>query len=1642
MQPTSVEPDLIVGIGTSAGGLAVLKQFFNGLPTTTGMAFVIVQHLDPNHESMLAHILAKNNELKVKDAINDGLVEVDCVYVIPPNTSLELENDRLKVLARDSVLGSRNVIDQFLKSLARERGDSCAGIILSGAGNDGVAGMRAINAAGGMTLVQRPQDAEHSAMPESVIAADACDRVIGVDDMYRVLVQYGRHPIYAEVEQQGENEDPNATTNTIAELIKEEAGFNIAHYKPTTVRRRIARRMSLTDIPNYQNYLELLRSSADERKKLADDLLISVTDFFRDKKAFATLAETAIPDIIKSFTGPEEIRIWIAGCATGEEAYTTAILFTEALSNCSLKHTLKIFATDIDEHAIKIARKGIYSDQIAERLPPQLLQKYFQLTESDGLYKVSALIRDVISFAIQNVAQDPPFNHIHLVSCRNLLIYLTKNVQKKVLASFCFALQENGYLFLGSSESLGNYADAFATKSAKWRIFQKLAIGKSNSRLDWPKSQYAPSARTLDAGVAQASKSSQRITDIQLALVDTLVPATVIVDEDGQVLYLHGNLKPYLSLPEGEPRNDISALLPAELRSRVRSSIFKVKKSQQPVSFHCSRESERVDKTEATSGRGLVIQINPVAKPKFSDKPCFSISFLPNEPIKAVAPLSRDDERRAVDELERELAETREELRNTIEELETSSEELKASHEEALSTNEELQSANEEMEASSEELRSLNEELSTVNAQLKDNLEELNQAQQDLQNFFTSTNLPTLFLDTEFNIKRFTPAAEQLLKLGLKDIGRPVKTLGGELLNQNLLAESTQVLQNFQPLVSEITDIEGRWYSRQITPYRTETRQIIGVVITFQDITELKHLSQRAELRERQQATVSELGMLALSGIDPQELIERSVRQVAHILNVDYCAVWHYQPVQENFVMVSGCGWQEHSLGKLPLAATSGSLLGFTLQSQEPVVVEEIQSEKRFSLPELIMQSGVTSCVSCLINHDEPPYGVLVTGSRQQQRFISEDVHFLHSICHMLSTAVGAKNAKDKILRGEQRLQFVLDANNMGEWELDLATGLASRSPQHDRIFGYPQMLPAWSYDDFMHHIVESDRERVNFLFQEALTTGNWSFDCRIQTHQGEMRWIWATGVISYDKNNQPTKMSGLVTDITEQRKIQESYREYAEKLSLAVSTNKIGAFEYNIIDASLRWDTLLNQLWGVDPDAPLFMEQFWAGVHPEDHASVEAALQASMQPNGTKRYEAFYRVINAQTQAISWVHATGQTLFEQGNAYRMIGMVIDITEQKQSEAQLVLAIESLQDMDKKKNEFLSILGHELRNPLAALSGAINVMQIAPERIQTTLEVMQHSVATMSRLLDDLLDINRVSQNKIDLNLQLVEVKPLLRDVYNMSVNFCDRKRQTLTWSAEDNLWLLADALRLEQVFSNLIVNASKFTPEGGCISLHAGRFNDDIIFTVSDNGVGMSAEVIDKIFDAFYQVKKQGEVMQGLGLGLALCKNLIEMHKGSITVRSDGDGFGSCFTVTLPAQNLVNSTGQTKPAEQQNFIQPGLKVAVVDDNQDITDTLPLLLSALGCSVETANNGTQGVELISHFEPQAGLIDIGLPDLTGYQVAEKLRSDGFRGLLIAVSGYSHAEAREQSLAAGFDHHIAKPANIEEITSLLSRLTVD
>jgi two-component system CheB/CheR fusion protein len=856
----------IVGIGASAGGLDALTKLVSALPVDTGMAYILVQHLDPTHKSLMAELLDKHTSMPVLQATENAAILSDHIYVIPAGSYLSIKDDLLHLSVPTAPHGARKPIDFLFESMAKECSERAIAIILSGTGNDGTSGINAVKAGGGFVIAQDPAESEYDGMPQSAIAGGAVDQVIPVAKMPEAVAKYvkGLEPTVMQ-------KPPEATSDVlpkIIDLLRKNTTHDFTLYKTGTLQRRIERRMALASIPvtDMARYLTVLEKDSAELELLATDLLINVTSFFRDSNVFDSLADTIVPEIVRLHTEDRPVRIWIAGCSTGEETYSLAMIFAEAIESAERTIKLSVFASDVDPDAVTTAREGRYPETIAADVSSERLARFF--IKTDHGYTIVPELRANVVFNVQDLLTDPPFSKLDMVSCRNLLIYLGPDAQAKVIALFHFALRQEGILLLGSAETVGHADDQFETVAKSERIYRR--IGKSRpGALTFLTSDGVSIPALPSTDQPQNPARQPALADLCRRLVlESYAPAAVLINRKYECLYSMGPTDRYLRVALGYPTHDLLAMATPGLRTKLRAAIDKVSVKNPHVSAAGGRAKH--------DGRAWPFSID-IRLVRHDGEELLLVGFVDAPASSTTAGKGKEPaDAPQIADLEHELEATRADLSAAIHDLDTSGEEHRAVNEEALSVNEEYQSANEELLTSKEELQSLNEELTALNGQLQETLERQRTTSNDLQNVLYSTDVATLFLDAELNIRFYTPATKALFKLIPSDIGRPLSDLHALSSDQTLPDDASAVLLDSQAHDCEVEVPGDIWFMRHILPYRTDTEGVEGVVITFTDITEKKAARKALELAkgEAEQANLAKTRFLAAASHDLRQPLQ------------------------------------------------------------------------------------------------------------------------------------------------------------------------------------------------------------------------------------------------------------------------------------------------------------------------------------------------------------------------------------------------------------------------------------------------------------------------------------------------------------------------------------------------------------------------------------------------------------------------------------------------------------------------------------------------------------------------------------------------------------------------------------------------
>jgi len=844
----------VVGLGASAGGLEALKAFFTNVPPTSGMAFIVLVHMTPNQPSLMPELLQKTALIPVSAAKDGALLEPDKAYVIPPNKDISVYNGKIQLLDMTIKKGLLP-IDFFFRSLAQDQGCNAAAIVLSGTGTDGTLGIKEIKMNDGLVFVQSEDSAGYDGMPRSAINTGLVDMIMTPAEMPEKLIQYFSHaaqhsqdiPAQLPVKEEG-------WMHKIYAVLRSQVGHDFSSYKRNTILRRISRRMRLNHISSHEIYVRYLRENPDEIDALFRELLIGVTSFFRDPESFEVLKTDVLPDLLGSLRTDATFRAWIPGCSTGEEAYSLAITLKEILDKTSNRINLQLFGTDIDNRAISKARQGIYPCSIKTDLGETRVNRFF-IKEGD-FYRIRKEIRDCVVFSVQNIIKDPPFSRLNLLCCRNLLIYLNPDAQKKLLPLFHYTLAPGGVLMLGSSETIGGATDLFQTINKKWRIFRRREVPKEIRQIvNFPMDPLAVEHSQDSSDVNSQNKPLDTSYLTQKVVLEQFALTAVLTNSDGGIINIQGRTGKYLETPSGPVTNNILDMAREGLRIELSAALRAAGSSAANVT------KKRVS-VKTNGDRQLIdLHVCPLKRPsELAGHLLVVFEDIESESMNETGDhVNKDDSSLAstrIAELERELQTSRESHQATIEELESSNEELKSTNEEIQSANEELQSTNEELESSREELQSLNEELQTVNAELQSKVDELSAAHDDMRNLLNSTEIANIFVDNNMRVRRFTPEATMIVNLIQTDIGRPLQHVAGNLKYDNMIRDLEKVLHYLTPVETEVQTNDGKWFNMRIIPYRTRDNRIDGAVMTFTSIDDQKKVNHRLEasLKETENA--------------------------------------------------------------------------------------------------------------------------------------------------------------------------------------------------------------------------------------------------------------------------------------------------------------------------------------------------------------------------------------------------------------------------------------------------------------------------------------------------------------------------------------------------------------------------------------------------------------------------------------------------------------------------------------------------------------------------------------------------------------------------------------------------------------------
>ncbi|WP_437918512.1 chemotaxis protein CheB [Sphingobacterium sp. LRF_L2] len=1461
----------VVGIGASAGGLEAIHDLFDRIPSSINVSFVLIQHLSSDYKSLLVELVSKHTHMKVLEATENEVIEPSRVYVIPNDKLITVRNGRLHLEKKGDRVPN-NAIDNFFVSLAKDSKNQAIGVILSGTGSDGTVGIEAIKEHGGMVIVQDPTAAKFDSMPLSAIKSGNVDYVVDTANMFEKIEDYiSQAPIRAL--EQGEIEE--YVVNKLFELVHVHTGHDFSLYKTPTIFRRIGRRMKVLNLDRVDQYVEVLKNSQEEIAILGKDFLIGVTQFFRDEAAFDILKNKVIPHIVEQKTSDDSIKVWICACSTGEEVYSVAILIDQYLKREDKNIEVKIFASDIDEVSLEIASKNSYPESFQKSIPPTLFEEYFIV---DG-QRISVVphIRKQVVFAKHNVIKAPPFIKNDLICCRNMLIYMNPLLQHKVLTTFHFSLNQGGYLFLGPSEAIAPIREGVEDVSSKWKIFKKTnAIARTAefTGVERPGVQ-----RSFPINFKKKVKKTSE-EQFQQFLLEQYGYVGIFIDKNFEVRETIGHYKRFLSLPDKKLEVNLLKMVSKEISYLLNNTIRSVWKE------NSARSLRRVRIKNATEEIFVNIDVSPAGTDLEKTYTLIVFRQVESE-VETQSPQSfiTADEHQTtyMIELENELSEVRNNLQIAIEEMDTTNEELQSSNEELLSANEELQSSN-------EELQSLNEELHTLNAEHQQKIIDLIELNDDLNNYFKSVDIGQIFVDGNGRIRKFNPAAIDMVNLIESDIGRPIKHISNNINYDHFLTDISTVLQSESPLPErEVALRNGRICLMRVMPYLRVDGKTDGVVVTFVDITTLYELNNI----------------------------------ITGVFRTSLSAIFIFTTLQDQQKEVSDfkC-YAANRMAEKISGYNNQKLIGLLLHKQMPALF----NERLFEQLKEIARTGENIQTEIQLD-DQNWYIVTATkmgdllavtytdvterknGEQSLRKNYNELIHVRESLKKLnneLETRVGERTLS--LTKSEERFKMVSQATNDTIWDWDLVNNSIWRSPNFGTMFGYEMTSETNTVAFWFDKIHPDDRSIVQRSVYDAINEQKttWSSEYRFAKADGSYAEILDRGSIQHDKHGVAYRMVGSVVDVTNVKEAERKKQELQDFiLRQQKEFYKLFANAPAII--SMRRGRELTYEYTNTAFKSFYAEADLVGLTSEEahkicvdkrlYQSDKDILDQGISFSG-KAFKVAKFDMHGNEVGQAWIDYLFTPIFDQEEKIDGIAFFgFEVTE-------LVKSQLATRELMNRKDEFMSIASHELKTPITSLKGMLQIglkfvgQEKPTHMIKDFLTKSLKQTDKLTFLVNDLLDVTKIHSGKMQLNYIEFDLKELVKDVINDVVN--EDIPHDILLNSVDHLRISADRNRIEQVLINFLSNAIKYSPSAHKIIVEVNeQIGEGVRVAVKDFGIGISNDKKELVFDRFFRVEESIKY-SGLGLGLFISKDIIERHHGYIGVDSV-EGEGSTFWFVIP---------------------------------------------------------------------------------------------------------------------------------------------
>lgn len=1654
----------VVGIGASAGGLSALEKLFDYLPSDSGAAFVVIQHLSPDFKSLMKELLQRHTDMEVHRVTKGMELQPNSVYLIPPGKNLFLEAKLLRLEERRTKQNDRYElnfpIDLFFTSLAKNYEERAIGVILSGSGSDGTHGLRAINEAGGVALVQDPETAEFDGMPRSAIASGVVNQILPPQELAQLIYQYIISPLDSpEMESKENSLLTSFSLQEMANLLVETEKIDFSHYKTSTMSRRIHRRRLINNLQDIASYLKLLRNSESERKILCSDLLINVTHFFRDPVAWDDLENNILPVLIEQAKPLEELRFWVAACSTGEEAYSLAILVHEALEDLDKSQRVKIFATDIDRVALDKASVGIYPQSIINHITPERLQKYF--VPKDDCFQVIRKLREMLIFSPQDLTKDAGFTRMHLISCRNALIYMQSGLQQQILRNFHFSLLVKGVLFLGEAESVGIFASEFNPLNKKWKIYQKrrdvkLPLpAKTISRIS-PNPYHRPFKPKFSGNTKSIHEHSlQRMLNESDSVI-------LLVSSDHRLLYVYGDSSKIFKPPQGEVIPDVTKMVVLPLQLPLNTALHRAKKEKKSViyseikieqagcSYHVSLKvipPENYDE----SGDFYLVQINQQAVAPFPE-------ITPVQQFE----VSNEAQQRIL-ELEYELQHTRENLQALIEELETTNEEQQASNEELTASNEELQSTN-------EELHSVNEELHTVNIEYQSKILELTQLNNDIDNLLKSTDIGVIFLDSELKIRKFTPAATAAVSLRHTDVERPLQELTLKIECPELPGLLKKVQSNQQSIELEVK-LKGNasYLLMQIHPYHTEDRQNQGIVISFVKIDEIKAVQLQLENtlveKNRQLAAIETAsdGIAILNDdrfiyVNQAHLEIFGYRQPEELIGQSWRILYESEELarleQEIFPMLRERGrWQGEITAKHRDDHTFDEELTLTFTTTGDLIcicrdITEIKQARRQILRTNIeLEQRVAERTHTLADFSDRLKQIHRLATTNYERFEDLLEDYIQTGCEMFNLATGMVNQITDNTCTILAIYSSLDSSEV--FEADCKDTYCAEAIEKQTTVSFSHVRAVENIKDYPDtQDLHSEYLISTPIFVNGTIYGTLNFsdttpeEREIESHEREIIELMARDI------GQAIASWQSKADLRESEK---RFRSTFEQAAMGIAhLNPKGHF--------LKINQGFCDIVGYT-QAELLQKGFADITAPEDLA-LDLEYIRQMLAGEIDNYAREKRWIHS-SGSIVWANATVALVKQDsGEPEYFVAIVEDISDRKQTEIALEESRTKLQQANKAKDAFIAHMSHELRTPLNSILGFSSILlkySDLSEKQFHSINIVHQSGQHLLTLINDILDLSKITAEKLQLEPREFNVIQFLNEIATIFRLRAQQKGLKFSTSISSSLptAVSADETRLRQVLLNLLGNAVKFTLNGSITfkvdRIEAKEAKQDAVktqkirFQIEDTGIGIPADKFADIFVPFGQLRDMTENPEGTGLGLNISQKIIQLMGSQIQLESQverGTKFWFDLELLEADVNILRRSFESSCQLSRCLSEPR-KILVVDDRDDNRALLVNYLQPLGFILAEANNGKTGLATAKTFQPDAILVDLVMPIMDGKEMIARIKQQHQlqSTVIIMISANSQLILKPSEIDC--DGFLSKPVDLEQLLGLLeSHLQLD